>query len=161
MGQGTSTMNTSTDEMTELELHRERLQARESLAHDVELLVEKLSPSAIVDRRLNRWSRWMRMQKAQARDQLEETVEGVGQSVQGFSRSTVQMARERTRQMPLAVGAACFALGWGLSRLIPMSRPESKVLQPVNQSLTEKAAPIVEEAKTVVSESTKEAIAHR
>lgn len=161
MGQDTSQMN-------EMELQHERVVARESLAHDLELLVEKVSPSAIVDRRMSRWSRWMRVRKAEVSDQMEETMEGLGQSVQGLGqsvqsagRSTTRIARQRTQQTPLAVGAAFFFLGWALSRLIPMSRPEGEALSTVNQTLTEKAAPIVEEAKTAVSESTKEAIAHR
>lgn len=161
-------MGQDTSQMSEMELHRERLQAREALAHDVELLEEKLSPSAIMERRKARWSRWLRQRQHQVSEQMEETVESLGQSVQGvggsvqhMGRSTARMARERTYQMPLAVGAGFFALGWAISRLIPMSRSESQMLSQVNQTVTEKASPIVEEAKTAVSESTKEAIAHR
>lgn len=161
-------MGQSTDQMSELELQRERMQAREALAHDVELLAEKVSPNAIMERRRVRWSRWMRVRKAQMSDQMEETVEGlsqsvqgVGESVQGLGRSTVDMARQRSQQMPLAIAAGFFFLGWALSRVIPMSRTEGQALSQVNQAVTEKAAPIVEEAKVAVTESTKEAIANR
>lgn len=161
-------MAQDTSQMSEVELEKERMIARESLAHDIDLLTEKLSPSAIVDRRVNKWSRWLRHQKSQVSHQMEETMEslgegmqGAGTSMQGWGRSTARMAKDRTQRTPLLVGAGFFVLGWALSRLIPMGRSEGELLSQVSQTVTEKAAPVVEEAKTAVTESTKEAIANR
>lgn len=164
-------MGQDTDTMTEAGLQQERLAAREALAHDVELLAEKISPSAIVDRRLSRLRRRFNFGKRRVSNQLEETVHdvsnsmqdvggNVGSTIQEWSYSATEMAKRRSRQMPLATGALFFVIGWAVSRLIPMGRSEGQVLSQVTETVTEKAAPIVDEAKTAVTESAKEAIAN-
>lgn len=148
----------------EVELDRERVLAREQLAHDIDLLVEKVSPSAIVERRKRRMSRAWRRGKAEMGEQVGSRMHSMGSSMQGMGSQVgekFQSAKGRSRQMPLATGAAAFFLGWGLSRLIPMSRTEGQALSQVSQTVGEKAAPAVEQAKTAVKESTQEAIAHR
>lgn len=159
------------NQMTDAGLDQQRRAAREALAHDVELLVEKVSPSSVMHRRIDSLKSRLIRGKEQVSERVDDAMEGIGESVQGVSesmpdmqgigRSTVEIARQRTRQMPLAAGAVFFLLGWALSRVIPMSRSEEQVLSQVNETVSEKAAPIVDQAKTAVTESAKEAIANR
>lgn len=142
--------------LSEVELDHERVVAREQLAYDIDLLVEKVSPSAIVQRRKEKISRAWRRGRTGVSDQVGTRMHQMGSQME----SGLQGAKSKSRQMPLATGAAFFFLGWGLSRVIPMSRTEGQALSQVSQTVGEKAAPAVEQAKTAVKESTQEAIAH-
>lgn len=186
MADHTSQLSSQSDEALESQI----ISARAALRHDVMLLEEKLSPSAIVDRRKRRmsrqWGTWKRRAQEQAREvrqtsrSIKDDVEESMEQAMSETRSSFSTTRERAMQgakqfpsraahslregtysRPLVFAGLAFAAGWGISRMMPVTRPEQELAQKVVPVVEEKAAPLVEEAKSAVSESAREAITYR
>jgi hypothetical protein len=178
-------------------LQSQIVSARASLRHDLLLLEEKVTPSAIIDRRRQvmgrRIAEWRRMGRERIADlragttslqeeigeTMEETMAGTTERVadaMSTTRSRIRRTTSRATELPgraamsvrnstysrplLFAGIALLA-GWGMSRLLPMTRPEEELAQRVAPVVGEKAAPLVDEARSAVTESAREAIAHR
>lgn len=185
-------------------LESQIVSARAALRHDLMLLEEKVTPSAIIDRRKRRmqyqigeWRRAALDRVMELRQEATELTQDMGQSIEGategaitameetMSETTSKLAGTRSKlaettsrateipgraamgirnssySRPLLFAGLAFLAGWGISRVMPMTRPEEELASRVAPVVGEKAGPIVDEAKTAVAESTREAMSHR
>lgn len=157
-------------------LESQIVSARAALRHDVMLLEEKVSPSAIVDRRKRRMQAWMGDARLRARERMsglrsearslqqevEEKMEhGMSETRSKIPGRAITGIRESSYSRPLLFAGLAFLAGWGISRAMPMTRSEERLASKVAPVVEEKAGPIVGEAKTAVTESAREAMLHR
>lgn len=143
-------MGTSTEE-----LNTDIARTRESLSRDVDALQDKVSPSAIMDRR-----------KSAARSRLasvKDRVMGAGQSVTGSAGSSAHgvtdsvsdaasgatgAVQDRVEGSPLAAGLVAFGAGLIVAALVPATEAEAQGAQ----KLQEVAQPVVDEARSAAQD---------
>ena len=138
-------------------------QTQLNLSADVNALAAKVSPSQIVDRRVEQARSAVTSIKdkvmgsaadatssisgtagsatASAKDTLSATVS----SATDMASSAPEQARQRTRGNPLAAGLIAFGGGWLLSSLLPATAPEQQVAAQVKDLAMDKGRPVVEE----------------
>jgi len=131
---------------------------RREVGGDVDALAQKVSPTAAVDRQKTKVRHGLR----RFRDNIMGTADDVGTSVGDTAhgvahrageaveavKETPQQAVRATRGNPLAAGLIAFGVGAIVSSLLPPSEKEREAAA----LLKEKAEPLVEEAKSAVSE---------
>lgn len=148
------------------ELKRTIEQTRRNVGRDVDALTEKVSPSRVVGRRVDRARGGIHRLK----EHVMGSAESVGGSVSdtaGSAVSTVQdagskvgeavgsapdMARARTRGTPLAAGLIAFAAGWVAAAALPASTRERELAQETKDKAMEAAGPVKEQAAQVAQE---------
>ncbi len=159
-------MGTSTEE-----LNREIEATRTRMTQDVDALQDRVSPSAIVERR-----------KAAAKGRLSSikdsvmgtagdaatsvrhaggsvggsvggTASGAGDSIASAAGSTVDSGRDAVQGSPLAAGLVAFGAGLIVSALVPATQKEAEVSQQVVQTAKEKAKPVLQDAATSAQEA--------
>lgn len=141
-------------------------QTRSNLATDLDQLQDKVSPSAIVERR-----------KAAARERVlgvrekvmgrahqagdaaggvagaaSDTAGNVASAASDAASRTATTAQERYDGAPLAAGVAAFGLGMVVAALVPASRAEAQAAAQVTDTLKEQAAPLVDDARAAAAE---------
>ncbi|MBA2952405.1 DUF3618 domain-containing protein [Nocardioides sp. MAH-18] len=138
MGQGTE------------ELSTEIAQTRNSLASDLDALHDRISPSAIVERRKSAAKGRMRQVRQRvmgtvhdARNTTASGVSSMGESAHG----AVGTAQEKYEGAPLAAGLVAFGAGMVLASLIPASEREAVAGAKVVDAVKEQGQPLLEEAK--------------
>ncbi|MDX6260229.1 MAG: hypothetical protein QOH84_1917 [Kribbellaceae bacterium] len=170
------------------ELKRNIEQSRRNVGRDVDALTEKVSPTRVVGRRVER----ARGGVHRLKEHVMGTADSVGGSVSGTAGSAVSsvqdagskvgdavgsapdMARAKTRGTPLAAGLVAFAAGWMVAAALPASTKErelaqegkDKVVGPVKEQATQLAQEIkddlqqpAQEAVTSVKETAAQAAA--
>ena len=134
------------------ELSQEIAETRRSMSSNVDALQDKVSPSAMVERR-----------KAAARSRLQSARErvmgtardtgssaaGVAASVKDTAQGAASSTQERIEGAPIAAGLVAFGAGLVLSSLIPASDKEARAAAKVLDVAEEKGAPLVDEARSV------------
>jgi hypothetical protein len=148
------------------QLRRDIDRTRRNVGRDVDALTEKISPSAIVGRRVDR----ARGGVHRLKEHVMGTMDSVGGTVgdgAGSAMSTVHdagskvgdavgsapgMARSKTRGTPLAAGVIAFAAGWIVSAALPASTRERELAQEGKDKAMEAAAPLKEQAAQVAQE---------
>ena len=145
-------MGQSTEELTaQIEDTRGRM------ASDLDALQDKVSPSAIVQRRKeatrNRISSMRDKVMGTAHsagDTISDKVPsptGVADSVQGGVQSGVSSAQDRVQGSPLAAGLVAFGAGLVVASLLPASQREAEAAHRVVETAKDKGAPLVDEAR--------------
>lgn len=150
-------------------LESQVISARAALRHDVMLLEEKISPSAMMDRRKRGLQAWITRTREGVRDRLAELRGGarslqVGEKMEHEvtrSRRAISGIRESSATRPLLYAGLAFLAGWGISRAMPMTRSEERLAGKVAPIVEEKARPIVDEGRTAFAESARQAMLHR
>lgn len=148
------------------QLKRNIEQTRRNVGRDVDALTEKVTPSRVVGRRVDR----ARGGVHRLKEQVMGSAESVGGSVSdsaGSAVSTMQdagskvgdavgsapgMARARTRGTPLAAGMVAFTAGWIAAAVLPASTRERELAQDTKDKAMEAAGPVKEQAAQVVQE---------
>jgi len=148
------------------ELKRNIEQTRRSVGRDVDALTEKVSPSRVVGRRVDRARGGVHRLKEHVMGSAESMGGSVGDTA-GSAVSTVQdagskvgeavgsapdMARARTRGTPLAAGLIAFAAGWIAAAAVPASTQERDLAQASKDKAMEAAGPVKEQAAQVAQE---------
>jgi len=141
------------------ELKRNIEQSRRKVGRDVDVLTEKVSPSAVVGRRVERARGGVH--------RLKEHVMGVADSVSGSVTDTVGsapgMARAKTHGTPLAAGLVAFAAGWMVSAALPASTQERELAQETKDKVAgpvkEQATQLAQELKDDLQEPAQQAVA--
>jgi hypothetical protein len=163
------------------QIRREIERTQATLSNDVDALTEKVTPSRIVERRVDR--------AKDAAGRLKDKVMGsdsgptgyTGHSVQGIAGSVgdtasstassisdtasdaaataatavqeaPQAVRRQTRGNPLAAGLIAFGAGWLISSLLPASRREQELAEQAKNKATELGQPLAEAAKQAATE---------
>jgi gas vesicle protein len=150
-------MGQSTEELTsQIEDTRGRMAA------DLDALQDKVSPSAIVQRRKDatkeRFSS-IRERVMGAASSAGGTVSdkvpspaGVASSVQGGAQSGVSSAQDKVQGSPLAAGLVAFGAGMVLASLFPASTREADAAHRVVETAKDKGQPLMDEARTAGQE---------
>jgi cell division septum initiation protein DivIVA len=138
-------------------------QTQRNLSADVDALAEKVSPSRMVERRVEQ-TRWaMTSVKDRIMGSAAETTSTVSgtassaaasakdslaakaSSAADMASSAPEQARQRTRGNPLAAGLVAFGAGWLLSSLLPATEPEQQAAAQVKDLAMEKGRPVAQE----------------
>jgi flagellar biosynthesis GTPase FlhF len=148
------------------ELKRSIEHTRRNVGRDVDALTEKVSPSRVVGRRVER----ARGGVVRLREHVMGTAESAGGSVAETAGSAVatmqdagskvgdavgsapELARTKARGTPLAAGLIAFAAGWVVSSALPASTPEREIAQDAKDKAMEAAGPVKEQAAQVGQE---------
>jgi cell division septum initiation protein DivIVA len=138
-------------------------QTQKNLSADVDALAEKVSPSRIVERRVEQTRSAMSSVKDRIMGSAAETtstVSGTASSAAASAKDTLaakassaadmassapEQARQRTRGNPLAAGLVAFGAGWLLSSLLPATEPERQGAAQVKDFAMEKGRPVAQE----------------
>jgi cell division septum initiation protein DivIVA len=138
-------------------------QAQKNLSANVDALAEKVSPSRIVERRVEQTRSAMTSVKDRIMGSAAETtstVSGTASSAAASAKDTLaakassaadmassapEQARQRTRGNPLAAGLVAFGAGWLLSSLLPATEPEQQAAAQVKDLAMEKGRPVAQE----------------
>lgn len=160
-------------------------QTQQNLMADVDALTEKVSPSRIVERRVQRTRSAMTTMKDTIMGNtadLKETIMGgtaqgasavsgtVGSSAASakdaladkasaaadVASSAPDQVRQRTRGNPLAAGVIAFGAGWLLSSLLPASEPEQQAATHIKDVAVEKGRPVAEQLGQAGQEAAQE-----
>jgi len=132
-------MGQSTEELTsQIEDTRQRM------ASDLDTLQDRVSPSAIVERR---------KEAVRGRfSSVKHKVMGSGQSAGDSVSSAASGAQQRIEGAPLAAGLVAFSTGVVLASLLPSSRAEAEVAHRVVETAKEQGGPLLDEARSVGEE---------
>ena len=138
-------------------------QTQKNLSADVDALAEKVSPSRIVERRVEQTRSAMTSVKDRIMGSAAETtstVSGTASSAAASAKDTLaakassaadmassapEQARQRTRGNPLAAGLVAFGAGWLLSSLLPATEPEQQAAAQVKDLAMEKGRPVAQD----------------
>jgi len=159
------------------ELRREIEETRRDLSYDVDALNEKVSPSRVVARRVDRAKGSMTSVKERvmgsaksgtsslssttssatdtagsAMSSAASSVSDAASSVTGAVSSSPQVARERTQGNPLAAGLVAFAGGWLVASLLPATQREEQLAEAVQDRAADLKEPLKEQAQQVAAE---------
>lgn len=131
---------------------------RQELSRDADALVDKVTPSKIVQRRTDKVKGAFTSVKHRlmgAADNTGSSLHHGGSSVAGGVSSVKEGVSDATHRVaqkaegnPLAVGLLAFAAGLVVSSLIPASGKEKELAEGVK----EQAQPLVDEAKSVAQQ---------
>jgi hypothetical protein len=154
-------MGQSTEELTsQIEGTRQRM------ASDLDTLQDRVSPSAIVDRR----KQAVRSRFASARGRVMGTARAAGDSVtsvasgapspSGMASSmassasdtagdVARTAQERYEGAPLAAGLVAFGAGVVLASMVPATRAEAEAAHRVVETAREQGQPLVDQARSM------------
>lgn len=155
------------------QIRRDIEATRRDLATDVDTLHEKVSPSAIADRKMASAKGAVTSMKDKVMGSASSTGETAGDgmsavgdrmsSVASTAGSTPSMARDRARGNPMAAGVIAFGAGWLISSLLPASEKEKQVARQAKDKVSEHSdtltAPAKDAAQTM-AENLKEPAQH-
>jgi ElaB/YqjD/DUF883 family membrane-anchored ribosome-binding protein len=163
------------------EIRRNIERTRADLSDNVDALTEKVTPSRVVSRRVDK----VRSGVSSLRDRVmgtgsdygSQTSDAVGStreslssaagsardslssaasSVSDAASSAPSMVKQRTQGNPLAAGMIAFGIGWLVSSLLPASEPEKQAAVQVKDKATEVAQPQVQQVAQEVAGNLKE-----
>jgi hypothetical protein len=143
-------MTTSPDD-----IRRDIEQTRRDLATDVDVLHEKVSPSAVAGRRVEAAKGAVGGLKEKvmgATSTSGSTMSSAGSSVTDAASSAPSALRSQTRGNPLAAGVIAFGAGWLVSSLLPASNKEQQVATQVKDKASEHSDTLTAPAKQAAQE---------
>jgi Protein of unknown function (DUF3618) len=136
-------MGTSTEELSS-----DIARTRAELTQNVDALQEKVSPTAIMERRKDA----MRGRLAAVKDKVmgggQDAVQGVGGAASGAGGAI----GSRVEGSPLAAGLVAFGAGLVIAGLIPASKAEAQGAQRLKDAAQEHAQPVVDQARTAAQQ---------
>jgi uncharacterized protein YjbJ (UPF0337 family) len=160
-------------------LRREIEYTQHNLSNDVDLLAEKVTPSRIAQRRIDR----VRGAMTSARDRVMGSASDAVSTTQDRASSVTdrassvasdtkdklseapQAVRRGTQGNPIAAGLIAFGAGWLLSTLAPASKQEQKIAEQTadwarehSQAVTEHVSQAAEQVKENIREPAREAV---
>ncbi len=153
-------------------LRREIEYTQHNLSNDVDLLAEKVTPSRIARRRMDR----VRGAMVSARDRVMGSASDTVSTTQDRASSMATDAKEKvaeapqavrrgTEGNPIAAGLIAFGAGWLLSTLAPASRAEQKLAEQTadwarehREAVTEQVGQVAEQVKENIREPAREAV---
>jgi len=128
---------------------------RESLSSDVNQLADKVSPSAVVGRRVDRMKGSASSLRGRVMGAKPDTgrLQSAAGSVSGGVGNAPQALRQQAQGSPLAAGLIAFGLGVLASSLIPPSSAEQQLAARAEELAKEKAqelrGPVQERAQEI------------
>jgi gas vesicle protein len=136
-------MGTSTEELNE-----DIARTRAELSQDVDALQDKVSPTAILERRKSavrdRWS--------STKDKVMGSGQSAGHGVSDATSNAGSAIEDRVDGSPLAAGMVAFGAGLVIAGLIPASKAEAQGAQRIKDVAQEHGQPIMDQAKSAAHE---------
>jgi gas vesicle protein len=150
---------------------------RADLSRNVDELTDRVSPSRVVERRVERTRSGLTRFKesimgsasdakqsvmgsaSSAKESVAGSASGTGGSMSDTASSTVDTAKQKAQGNPLAAGLLAFGAGWLVSSLLPASEKEARAAQTLEDAAKEHGQPLKEQATQVgreVGETMKE-----
>ncbi len=147
-------MGQSTEELTsQIEGTRQRMAA------DLDTLQDRVSPSAIVERRKQAARHRLSSVKDKVMGSAQSAKESVASSASsatsgaaGTGSDVASVAQERYEGAPLAAGLVAFGAGLVVASLIPGTRTEAEAAHRVVETAKEQGQPLVDEARSAGEE---------
>ena len=144
------------------EIREDIERTRAELSHDVDMLGDKVSPSHVARRKVDQARSGMARVKDRVMGTAHDTMgsaqgvthdvadrgRGAASSIAETAGSAPRKVREQTQGNPLAAGLVAFGLGLVAASLAPSSRAEQRAAKAVE----DKAAPLVEGARSTAQE---------
>ncbi len=142
------------------ELNRDIAGTRQSLADDLDELQDKVSPSAVMERRRSAAKnrlRGIRGRVMGTASSVRDSARGTGSersSVPGSggmragAGSALSNAQGRVEGTPLGAGLVAFGAGMVLAGLFPASRAEASAASAVVDTAQDKGGPLMDEARS-------------
>ncbi len=159
------------------QIRRDIERTQDALSNDVDTLSEKITPSRIVERRVER----VRGRMTDWRDQVmgspddnspgaaQHALDSTGSAVSDTASSAVetvqdapQALRRQAQGNPLAAGIIAFGAGWLISSLLPASRREQELAGMAKDRASELGKPlagVAAELKDQLAEPAQQAVA--
>jgi hypothetical protein len=148
------------------EIRAEIERTRQELGQDVDLLTEKMSPTRVVERRVERAKGAVGGVKerimgsasegaSSAGDRISSATSTVGSaaaSVRGGASAAPDVVRRRAEGNPLAAGVIAFGVGWLVSSLLPTTEREQQAASQVKEKAGEVAQPVAEELRSAATD---------
>jgi cell division septum initiation protein DivIVA len=135
-------MGQSTEELTsQIEDTRQRM------ASDLDTLQDRVSPSAIVERRKQAVRGGISSMKEKVMGTAQSASGSMSGAVSGTGSSVASTAQERFDGAPLAAGAVAFGAGLVLASLLPATRAEAEAAHRVVETAKEQGQPLLDEAR--------------
>jgi len=122
---------------------------RSELSTNVDALGEAVTPGNIARRQADKVKGGMVGIKDKVMGVDDPTSPSVGERVGGAADEAQRQLRQRTKGNPMAAGLVALGAGWLLGSLLPASQKEREAAV----AAKEKAAPVIDEAKSVAQES--------
>ena len=161
------------------EIRRQIELTQAGLSSDVDALSEKVTPSRIVERRVDRarGAATRLRERVMGSDQVGHTADRVSGArstasdaastaagaVQGAASSAAEAVQEtpaavrrQARGNPLAAGLIAFGAGWLVSSLLPASRKEQELADQAKQVAQEKVQPVAQQVASEVGDNLRE-----
>ena len=168
------------------EIRREIERTQANLSQDVDALTDKVTPSRIVERRVDRardtvgrlkdkvmgdnptnsgqhFGGGVQGAASTAADRVSGTASSAASSVQdaastaaGAVQEAPRAIRRQARGNPLAAGLIAFGAGWLVSSLLPASRREQELGDQAKQVAQEKVQPVVQQVASEVGDNLRE-----
>ena len=164
------------------QLRREIDRTRRDLGTDVDALTEKVSPTRVVGRRVDKTKNAIGGLKDKVMGGSSDVVSSTGQGLSGAASnvqsgvhnaagtvsdtasSTAQAARRQAQGNPLAAGLVAFGVGWLVSSLLPASEKERELAhtvkdqaEPAVQAVGQQAGQALSEVKDNLQEPAQQA----
>ena len=140
-------------------LRRDIQDTRGELTRDVDALTEKVRPSRILDRGVQRTRDRMSDMKDRvmggaedAAGSVRDGVSSAGETVTDTASDAAVAVKEKTRGNPLAAGLIAFGAGWLVSSLLPASEKETQLASKAVDTAKEYGQPLAHEAADVAAE---------
>ena len=136
-------MDTSTEELSS-----DIAQTRQSLTQDVDALQDKVSPSAIIERRKTA----VRGRLSTAKDRVMGGSHDAMHGVSGTTSGAGEAIEQRVEGSPLAAGLIAFGAGLVIAGLIPASKVEAQGAQRLQEAVKEHGQPVIDEARSAAQQ---------
>jgi gas vesicle protein len=132
-------MGTSTEELSS-----DIAQTRQSLTQDVDALQDRVSPSAIIERRKTA----VRGRLSTVKDRVMGGGHDAVHGVSGTTSSAGDAIEQRVEGSPLAAGLIAFGAGLVIAGLIPASKVEAQGAQRLQEAVKEHGQPVIDEVRS-------------
>jgi hypothetical protein len=140
-------------------LRRDIQDTRGELTRDVDALTEKVRPSRILDRGVQRTRDRMSDMKDRvmggaedAAGSVREGVSSAGETVTDTASDAAVAVKKKTRGNPLAAGLIAFGAGWLVSSLLPATEKETQLTSKAVDTAKEYGQPLAHEAADVTAQ---------
>lgn len=137
------------------QLRAEIEQTRAELDRDVDALTEKVNPSRVVGRRVDRTKEAAVGVKDRVMGRVDQVKDSAGDASNGAgdtARSAVSTVADRAEGNPIAAGVIAFGVGWLVSSLLPASKAEERAGAKVRDLASEHADTVKEQVKSVATQ---------
>lgn len=137
-------------------------ETRRSMSSNVDALQDRVSPTAIVERRKEAARGRLRSVRERVMGvgssatgslgSTQDSAHGAVESVKGAASGTVSGTQQKVEGSPIAAGLVAFGAGVVLASLIPASERETRVAAQVVDTAKEKGQPLVDDAKAAAQD---------